>query len=65
MQFGHLPRPSARPCDWAFDLTPETDLERCPDRDKKTVLNPRDITNMDAILRILKQAWAGEPPELT
>ena len=43
----------------------ETDLERAAQiATEKPYWNPRDITE-DAILRILKQAWAGEPPELT
>jgi len=43
----------------------ETDLERAVQiATEKPYWNPRDITK-DAILRILKQAWAGEPPELT
>ena len=43
----------------------ETDLERAAQiATEKPYWNPRDITK-DAILRILKQAWAGEPPELT
>ena len=43
----------------------ETDLERAAQiATEKPYWNPRDITK-DAILRILQQAWAGEPPERT
>ena len=43
----------------------ETDLERAAQiATEKPYWNPRDITK-DAILNILKQAWAGHPPELT
>ena len=43
----------------------ETDLDRAAQiATEKPYWNPRDITK-DAILRILQQAWAGEPPERT
>ena len=65
LHFGHLPKPSARPCDWPILDLLETDLERAAQiATEKPYWNPRDITK-DAIRRILKQAWAGEPPERT